>query len=269
MRKGIKVDERERIAVPFLWSLFVSLLFVGLNFEIISYFGRFHIASLRLESFIFTSMLWAIFSLFLIYLGIKKEIVPLRVAGLILATATFIKIVLEDTTFLYSYTYGYPFLLNLKFASASVLLFTLAYAAVLYTARQLSGIRFEKKVVPYLWSLFLILLFIEMHTQATLSFYQIWDLGEQRAAFALSLLWVTYGFGLLLVGILKKILPLRIAALCLFGVTLCKVFVVDIRYAEKIYKMFVLLGIGTIFLIAAYFYRRYHKKLQESHDEKN
>jgi len=149
------------------------------------------------------------------------------------------------------------------------LLFTLAYAAALYTDRKESLRGVEKGMGPYLWTLFLILLFVELHSQAAFSLYRYWDLGEQRAAFALSLLWAGYGFGLLLVGIWKKIFPLRIAALCLFGITLCKVFFIDLRFTGKLYKMFVLLGIGIIFLMAAYFYRRYRQRLQEkSEDEK-
>ena len=261
VRKGINEEKKGGITVPVLWTAFVSLLFVGLNVEIISYFGRFEITAIRLESFIFTTILWAIFSLFLILFGFRNKITPLRITGLVLATLTFFKIILEDSSILYTYSYGFPFLLNLKFASAVVLLFVIAYAAVLYADRKEVVIGFEKGMVPYLWSLFLVLLFIEIHSQATFSLYRVWNLGEQRAAFALSLLWVLYGLGLLLVGMLRKILPLRISALCLFGITLCKVFFVDLRFTGKLYKMFVLLGIGGIFLIAAYFYRKYRQRL--------
>jgi len=77
----------------------------------------------------------------------------------------------------------------------------------------------------------------------------------------LSLLWILYGFGLLLTGIIKKITPLRISALSLFGVTLMKVFFVDLRFTGRLYKMYILLGIGSILLTTAYFYRKYRKRL--------
>jgi uncharacterized membrane protein len=120
----------------------------------------------------------------------------------------------------------------------------------------------------YLWTLFMVLLFIQLHSQAAYSFYRHWHLGAQRAAFAISLLWAIYGFGLLMIGIFRKIIPLRMAALSLFGVTLCKVFFVDLRFTGKLYKMFVLLGVGTIFLIAAYFYRRFRPRIQDDEEQR-
>jgi len=260
VRKEVKLEPGEKAVVPILWSLFIFLLFLALNVEIVSYFGRSLVPTIKMESFIFTTMLWSIFSFFLISLGVKQNITYLRVGGFILITVTFLKLILVDLIFLYPHSYGYPFLLNLKFLSAATLLFVLAYAASLYTEKKVQRVALEKKAVPYLWCLFLILLFIELHSQATLSFYRIWNVGEQRAAFALSLLWVVYGFGLLLAGIIKKILPLRIAALSLFGATLLKVFFVDLRFTGKLYKMYILLGIGSIFLIAAYFYRKYRRR---------
>ena len=261
VKKGI--SEEKTTMVPALWTGFVSLLFIGLNVEIISFFSRYEVISYRLESLVFTTILWSCFALFLIFYGMKKNITALRITGFILITFTFLKLIIEDSTLLYSYTYGLPFLLNLKFAAVVVLLYTLAHSAMLFARKREKSNLIERKMAPYLWSLFLILLFIELHSQATFSFYRHWQLGEQRAAFAISLLWVLYGLGILLVGILKKILPLRISALSLFGVTLLKMLFVDLRFTGKLYKMFALLGIGAIFLIAAYFYRKNRQRLMK------
>ncbi len=266
-KRQIGGEKKQGITMPVLWTTFVSLLFLGLNVEIVSFFARSEIAAVRLESHIFTSMLWTIFSLFLIVFGMRRRITPMRVTGIIIASFALFKVILSDSTVLYMHPYGLPFLINLKFAAAALLLFTFAYAAVLYTDRKESLQGVEKGMGPYLWTLFLILLFVELHSQAAFSLYRHWDLGEQRATFALSLLWAVYGFGLLLVGIWKKIFPLRITALCLFGITLCKVFFVDLRFTGKLYKMFVLLGIGIIFLMAAYFYRKYRQRLQEKSED--
>jgi uncharacterized membrane protein len=266
-RKYIVGEEKKgNITVSALWTTFLVLLFLGLNIEIISCFGQAAVQWVRLQSLIFTSIFWALFSILLIIFGLRKRIAGLRITGIVLAVFTFLKIIIEDTTILYSYPYGFPFLLNLKFASALVLMLVLAYTAVSYANRKKEVMKFENSMIPYLWAMLLIVLFIEMHSQATLSLYHVWDIEHQKATFAMSFLWVLYGFGLLLVGIVKRILPLRISALSLFGITLCKVFFVDLRFTGKFYKMFVLMGIGTIFLIAAYFYRRYRESLQNKDD---
>ncbi len=263
VRMDTEKEKEKALAVPVLWTSFVSLLFLGLNVEIITFFARADIIAIRLESFLFTSMLWALFSLFLVTLGTHRRILALRVTGLVVLSLTFFKIIIENSTVLYLHSYGFPFLFNLKFASAFVLLAVIGYLASLYSAtrERLKGV--ERGMAPYLWTLFLILLFIELHAQAAYAFYRHWHLGEQLAAFAMSLLWAIYGFGLLLVGIFKRIIPLRMAALSLFGLTLCKVFFVDLRFTGKLYKMFVLLGVGIIFLIAAYFYRRFRASIGE------
>lgn len=263
VRTDTAEEKQKALAVPVLWTSFVSLLFIGLNIEIISAFARSDVVAIRLESFLFTSMLWALFALFLVVLGIKRRILALRVTGLVILSLTFIKVFVENSTVLYLHSYGFPLLINLKFASAAVLLAVIAYLASVYSAtrERLRGV--ERGMSPYLWTLFLILLFIQLHAQAAYAFYRHWHLGGQLAAFAMSLLWAIYGFGLLLVGIFKKIIPIRMAALSLFGLTLCKVFFVDLRFTGKLYKIFVLLGVGIIFLIAAYLYRRFRASIDE------
>jgi len=262
-KKSLGEDKRQNLAVPALWTTFFSFLFLGLNIEIITYFNRLATQSLRFESFIFTTILWTFFSITLLILGVQKNKTAIRITGLVFISLTFLKLIMENSTILYRFTYGFSFLFNLKFVSTAILLSALAYAAVQYSIKRDSVTKFEKKATPYLWTLFLILLFIQLHSQATLSFYRVWDLGEQKAAFAISLLWVIYGFGLLLVGIIKRILPLRISALSLFCITLFKVFLIDLSFSGKLYKMLALLGIGAIFLIASYFYRKYHARLRE------
>lgn len=253
--------------VSILWVAFLILLFLGLNIEIISTFAQSAVQWVRLQSFIFTSIFWALFALLLIAFGLRKKITGFRVAGIVLAFFTFFKIIIEDTTILYRFAYGFPFLLNFKFASALVLMLVLVYTAVNYGKRKKDVIKFESGIIPYLWTMFLIVLFVEMHSQATLSLYHVWDIEHQKATFAISFLWMLYGFGLLVTGIIKRILPLRISALSLFGITLCKVFFVDLRFTGKFYKMFVLMGIGTIFLIAAYFYRRFRENIVDKTDD--
>ena len=49
MRKGNDKEKKGGVTVPVLWTVFVSLLFLGLNIEIISYFGRSEIAAVRLD----------------------------------------------------------------------------------------------------------------------------------------------------------------------------------------------------------------------------
>lgn len=249
-----------------LWTAFIVGLFWIANVEIFSYFSS--QVWLHGIEWISTTVLWTVFSFFLFLIGVKEKLPAFRTTGLILITATFIKAI-ADSFFTYRYTYGCLFLFNLKFLSVAALLFTMAYAASLYGSERIEKTAFEKTAVPYLWTLFIILLFVELNVEYVYSCTGIWGLGEQKMMAALSFLWILYGFGLLIAGIMKKSLPLRISALSLFGITLLKVLFVDMQSVGQIYKILLLLGIGFILLVCAYFYRRYRKRLEDSQkDEK-
>lgn len=256
--KNITPEEKEYSAP--LWAVFTMALFWIANIEVFTYFS----ASGWTDGieWILTTMLWAVFSFFLFFIGAKEKIPAFRTAGLILITAASLKAVI-DSFFTCRYTYGCPLLFNLKFLSVATLLFTMAYAAALYGSERIEKTSLEKTAVPYLWGLFIILLFIELNVEYFYSCAAVWELGEQKTITALSFLWILYGAGLLIAGIIKKSLPLRIGALSLFGITLLKVFFVDMQAVGQTYKILLLLGIGSILLICAYFYRRYRKRLED------
>ena len=259
--RGVKEEnEREKGIIPACWLFFISLLFIGLNIEVVAFLGSSDLFSAGSAGFIFTTILWSFFAFFLFLFGFKERISFLRRAGIILVTGAFIK-VLAELYFVYPYPCGYPFLFNLRFLSAGTVLFSLAYAASLYGCGSIEKAGIEKKAASYLSILFILLFFIELNVQVVSSSSRVWNLGEQKTAAALSFLWAFYGFCLLLAGIIKKIMPLRIAALSLFGVTLAKVLSVDMRFVDRLYKMMLLLGIGAVLLAGAFFYRKYRRNL--------
>lgn len=244
---------------------FIVLLFIGLNIETVSCLAKSPIPTVRVESFIFTTMLWAIFSLLMLIVGVKRNLSFFRAAGLILITVTFVKAIV-DSFFACSCDYGCPLLFNLKFLSVAAVLFSIAYGVSLYADKEMPKTEFEKGVIPYMWTIFIILLFVELNVESTSACSVIWGIGEQKMTTVLSFLWVLYGFGLLVAGIIKKALPLRISALSLFGITLLKILFVDMQSIGQVYKILLLLGIGSILLVCAYFYRRYRKRLEDKNE---
>ncbi|HNS32502.1 MAG TPA: DUF2339 domain-containing protein [bacterium] len=243
------------------WALFIGMLFWISNQEIFSYFSD---AAVNLEGikWVLSTILWAVFSFCLILAGTNKKVSVLRLTGLVLVTVTFLKVI-ADVFFLFPYLYGYPFIFNLRFLSAGAVLSTLVYGAMLYGRDDIPKLQCEKDAAVYLWGLFFILLFIELNVQALSYLENVWNPGEQKLAAALSSLWIVYGFGLLIAGFLKRIQSLRIAALLLFGVTLLKLLFIDMMFVDNLYKIFLLIGTGTVLIVCAYFYRRYRKRLQE------
>ena len=102
-------------------------------------------------------------------------------------------------------------------------------------------------------------LFNWMHLMNTQSIYKL----------GLSLLWSTYGFGLIIYGIWKRLKHLRIMAFILFGLTIFKLFFYDIAHQSTISKTIVMISLGAVLLIVSFLYNKYIGKiLKEENDSK-
>ncbi|MDR0713562.1 MAG: DUF2339 domain-containing protein [Bacteroidales bacterium] len=73
----------------------------------------------------------------------------------------------------------------------------------------------------------------------------------------LSILWGCYSLLLIALGILKKKKYLRIGAISLFGITLCKLFLYDIRDLDTIAKTIVFVVLGILLLLISFLYNKY------------
>lgn len=76
-----------------------------------------------------------------------------------------------------------------------------------------------------------------------------------------SILWAIYSLLLIFIGFRQKSSILRIAAIVLFGVTLLKVFLLDLADASTISKTIVFIALGILLLIISYLYQRYKEVL--------
>ena len=100
-------------------------------------------------------------------------------------------------------------------------------------------------------------LFNWMHLMNTQSIYKL----------GLSLLWSTYGFGLIIYGIWKRLKHLRIMAFILFGLTIFKLFFYDIAHQSTISKTIVMISLGAVLLIVSFLYNKYIGKILKEENE--
>jgi uncharacterized membrane protein len=73
---------------------------------------------------------------------------------------------------------------------------------------------------------------------------------------SVSLVWSAYAGLLTLAGFRRKIRPLRVAGLVLFGITLAKAVFVDISELRQFYRIVALLSLGLVLLGVAWAYQR-------------
>jgi len=70
-----------------------------------------------------------------------------------------------------------------------------------------------------------------------------------------SLAWGAYGVALLVLGLRRRLAPLRTAAFVTLGMLVGKLFLVDLRAVDPFWRIVLFLGFGGLFLALAYYFR--------------
>lgn len=86
---------------------------------------------------------------------------------------------------------------------------------------------------------------------------------EQSYKLGLSILFGVYSLLLIVLGIWKKKLHLRIGAIVLFSGTLLKLFFYDLAYLDTISKTIVFVVLGVLLLVISFLYNKYKKVIFE------
>ena len=73
---------------------------------------------------------------------------------------------------------------------------------------------------------------------------------------ALSMLWLVYALGLLGAGLWKKLEAMRWQALVLLGVVIVKIFLFDLYFVEKFYRIVSFALLGLALLLISFYYQR-------------
>jgi uncharacterized membrane protein len=78
----------------------------------------------------------------------------------------------------------------------------------------------------------------------------------QRGHTAVSAVWGTIGLLALYLGLTRGSSTLRLAGFALFGVSLAKIFVYDLRTLSSVTRALSFLAVGAVLLLAGFFYQR-------------
>lgn len=70
----------------------------------------------------------------------------------------------------------------------------------------------------------------------------------------ISLLWAVFAFALLFEGMRNRLRSLRLAGLALFAVVVWKIFFVDLRHLEAVYRIIAFIVFGVVLLLASFLY---------------
>ena len=69
--------------------------------------------------------------------------------------------------------------------------------------------------------------------------------------------WALYAFGILMIGLWKRVRPTRWAAIGLLSVTLAKLFFHDLSQLGQLYRIGALVVVAVIAILASFLYQRF------------
>ena len=72
----------------------------------------------------------------------------------------------------------------------------------------------------------------------------------------LSVAWAAYAASLVAIGFARRAAELRWAGIVVFGITLVKVFLHDMRDLDAVYRIGSFLALGTLLVAASFLYQR-------------
>jgi uncharacterized membrane protein len=152
--------------------------------------------------------------------------------------------------------------LNLRFASG--LLITAVYAVFSWMIPALP-IPDERRAAARAAVVASAALFLLWHLSAEVVLMPLEGVpaGELTMArhMGLSLLWTCYAFAAMGVGIQRGQPALRLGAIGLFGLTVAKVFLVDLSRLDAGYRILSFIVLGGLLLLASFLYTRYRKRI--------
>jgi uncharacterized membrane protein len=286
-RFGSNVEPNERAVLGGVYTVGANLLVVTLaSFDINGYFQQEAAGAQSdapdgylLRSFIgwsevdnarqlALSALWIIYGLASVAWGVRRASKPVRWWGVALLAAATAKVLAVDSWY-YSAEWN-ALVFNYTFAAFALLVVALASSIQLYS--HASGVSDEERsaLMPVLVVGANLVAVLALSLEAYGHFEKQRAEGDEAAdnsrlarQLALSVIWTVYGGALLVFGIVKRALMLRVMALALLAVTIVKVFLVDLSSLKTIYRIISFVVLGGVLLAVSFLYQRYRKPLEE------
>jgi uncharacterized membrane protein len=84
-----------------------------------------------------------------------------------------------------------------------------------------------------------------------------------------SIAWALFALLMLIVGIRKRIAPVRYASLGLLGLTIVKLFFHDLSQLDQLYRISAFLAVAIIAMVASFLYQRFFGAAEKTNEAKS
>jgi uncharacterized membrane protein len=195
---------------------------------------------------------WAVQGAVLVWGGLRVRFAAMRWGGLVLFAIVAGRLALiaipADT-----------FLLNARFATFAISVACMALSCYFAATSDEDLSEGESKAFVLTAIAANILALVALSLEVWDAFGRMPSLGIDRGhaqELALSMLWLVWALGLLGTGLWKKSQTIRWQALVLLGVVIVKVFLFDLSFLEKFYRIVSFLLLGLALMLISFYYQR-------------
>ncbi|HXE75645.1 MAG TPA: DUF2339 domain-containing protein [Candidatus Xenobia bacterium] len=184
----------------------------------------------------------------LIWSGLRAAVGHLRAGGWVLFAIVGVRLLAYDL-------HAERLFFNERFATFAVVV-ACFLAALLFLREKRDMLGFDERSLSGLLAVG-----VNFYALWALSL-EVWDFwsaaleGDLARQLALSVLWTAYAALLLVFGVKRSSALLRWQALALFGVIVGKVFLYDLSFLERVYRIVSFLVLGVVLLVVSFLYQR-------------
>jgi uncharacterized membrane protein len=275
--EGIEPNERQT-ALSVLIAAANLLALIALSLEASGYFearmsgsDETRIVQLASSKQFTLTALWSLYAAAAVIVGIRSRWRWLRYGALGLLTLTTFQVLF--TALNRHFIDGRAPVFNQTFGAFAFLIAALVCAVWYYSRAEGMGETEHTLIIPVLIAaanfLAILALSLEAHDyfEATIRRSRPTDenLRDLHLAqqLSLSVVWALYGGAMLVFGIWRQHRLLRIMALILLGMTIIKVFLIDLASLDRIYRIISFIVLGAILLVVSFLYQRSQRRASE------
>lgn len=231
----------------------IGLLFVYLQLEFDRTLG-YAFAPLKLPAM---TLLWLVLATFLLIQALQRNSRVLLTCVVVAMLIVMVKLVAYDLSawrlandMIYAGDYSF------RDASLRLVDFgaVIAFLAVAFSFTGRDERNWDAAVVFITLCLAVLFSYLSLELNTLLSTY----LPEMRTG-GISILWATFAFSLLLVGIWRNQRALRYAGLALFSIVVAKVFFRDLAELDQFYRIIAFIVLGMLVLAGSFVYLKYRE----------
>lgn len=211
------------------------------------------------------TLFWAVQAVVILWAGLRLNRPWLSYGALgllLLATGKWLTYDYGEVFALYPeglyYTRGFTALLLERWSTTVVVLGSLFGSAHLLRTTEPQLGEAQSGVMTFLYGAFTALLLLALTIEVSAFFYEH---APQARFAAISVLWTVYSVALMLAGFRWQQVTLRLVSLGLFGITVLKVFFVDMANVSRPFRIISFLVLGLMLIGASSLYYRYRDLL--------